>query len=1071
MSNHKRLPDQDARDLIESRLDQNLLVEAGAGSGKTESLARRMAAGIVEGRYMVEHMAAVTFTRKAAAELRGRFQLVLEARLTEETDPTRRMRIEQALTHLERLFAGTIHAFCAHLIRERPVEAGVAPGFAELDEGQDMELRNRIWREFIDLERANGSALLEELIQAGIMPHQLDEAFGRVCTFADVEFPPGEASKPDPTPAHRGFERFWAELNTVLPGEIPLDPRCELQATARETMGRLRVTNLNDPREMADLLSTWERHPHMTQKYWPGTLKERKERKARLDALIEDFQTTTVRPYLGAWRQYVYRLAVTLLQQGRAHLAAARRAALALNYEDLLQIAATLLRENADVRADLQEKYRWLFVDEFQDTDPIQAEVILLLAAQPGASGRWTEIALRPGSLFIVGDPKQSIYRFRRADIDTYQRVRQHIEETGGRVVVLTGSWRAVPQLCDWANTVFERIFPRQPTPQQPAFHGLHPVCEDGHDQGWGVRTLTIPADLKESQIPETETEQVAAFIRAEVDAGRRKPGDFLVLTRKKRALGRYAAALEALHLPVAVSGASAFAESRAVETLVGLLRALADPDDGPAVIGVLRGPLFGLSDQALFDHRQAGARFLLTAPIPENRSGPAVEALRSLQSMYVWTRTLPAPPAIERILEVTGLLPLAAAETPGGAEGGALFQAVDLVRQTAESGGSLTDAVRTLEETLESAGVETVPLEPGQRDVVRVMNLHKAKGLEAPVVFLADPLGGVNAQVDLRIVRDGTRALGYLRLMRPVGDWSRVVIGEPADWEAHEAAELAYVTAEESRLLYVACTRAMKLLVITRWAKDGGRGTRPWGALEGHIETATPLTIPSAQPPRPAPLPDVSPEVRLAAQREREERHRHIITPSWRVDTVTALNRHSGSAGQRDSSAMRVPDSGLAWGKLVHGLLEHAMRKPDLDRAALERLATWLIHDDPELSAAIPAALDTVEAVKSSEFWREAMAADERLVEVPFCVRIVDASLPRLLSGVVDLLYKTGKGWHLIDYKTDQASIDELCQHYGDQVRQYAAHWAQLTGEECAYAGIFAVRHRQLSPDLRGTG
>ena len=212
MSNHKRLPDQDARDLIESRLDQNLLVEAGAGSGKTESLARRMAAGIVEGRYMVEHMAAVTFTRKAAAELRGRFQLVLEARLTEETDPTRRMRIEQALTHLERLFAGTIHAFCAHLIRERPVEAGVAPGFAELDEGQDTELRNRIWREFIDLERANGSALLEELIQAGIMPHQLDEAFWKVCTFADVEFPPGEVPKPDPVPARGSLpdrRRSW----------------------------------------------------------------------------------------------------------------------------------------------------------------------------------------------------------------------------------------------------------------------------------------------------------------------------------------------------------------------------------------------------------------------------------------------------------------------------------------------------------------------------------------------------------------------------------------------------------------------------------------------------------------------------------------------------------------------------------------------------------------------------------------------------------------------------------------------------------------------------------------------
>src|SRR5437016_986156 len=119
----RSLPDQEARDRIEAALDINLLVEAGAGSGKTESLARRMAAGIAAGVYEVESMAAVTFTRKAAAELRARFQLELEKRLGADDDPARRERLQTALRHLERLFAGTIHAFCAHLLRERPVEA------------------------------------------------------------------------------------------------------------------------------------------------------------------------------------------------------------------------------------------------------------------------------------------------------------------------------------------------------------------------------------------------------------------------------------------------------------------------------------------------------------------------------------------------------------------------------------------------------------------------------------------------------------------------------------------------------------------------------------------------------------------------------------------------------------------------------------------------------------------------------------------------------------------------------------------------------------------------------------
>ena len=118
-SKPRAVADQAARDLIRTRLDINLLVEAGAGSGKTECLAQRMAEGVREGRYEVEQMAAVTFTRKAAAELRGRFQLTLESALASEQDPARRGRAQQALRHLERLFAGTIHAFCAHLLRER----------------------------------------------------------------------------------------------------------------------------------------------------------------------------------------------------------------------------------------------------------------------------------------------------------------------------------------------------------------------------------------------------------------------------------------------------------------------------------------------------------------------------------------------------------------------------------------------------------------------------------------------------------------------------------------------------------------------------------------------------------------------------------------------------------------------------------------------------------------------------------------------------------------------------------------------------------------------------------------
>src|SRR5688500_10085177 len=190
-----RAIDAESRRRIREDLLTNILVEAGAGSGKTQMLAERMAAGVAEGVYQIEHMAAVTFTRKAASELRGRFHLALEARLVfarKTNAPEEEVRRLQAvLSNLERFFAGTIHSFCARLLRERPVESGVSPGFTELDEVQDLELRQRAWREFITNARAAGDPDMMALLVADIRPKDLDSGFATICENEDVEFQAG----------------------------------------------------------------------------------------------------------------------------------------------------------------------------------------------------------------------------------------------------------------------------------------------------------------------------------------------------------------------------------------------------------------------------------------------------------------------------------------------------------------------------------------------------------------------------------------------------------------------------------------------------------------------------------------------------------------------------------------------------------------------------------------------------------------------------------------------------------------------------------------------------------------
>ena len=227
------------------------------------------------------------------------------------------------------------------------------------------------------------------------------------------------------------------------------------------------------------------------------------------------------------------------------------------------------------------------------------------------ADADWRTVPLRPGALFVVGDPKQSIYRFRRADIDIYNIVRQRFSDPAvGRVVPLTLNFRSVPQLCNWANEVFQTRFPAEPTAHAPRFAALDPSKSNiAHPAACSLLRTTATAKRSRNRMPKRSR----SYIRSEVDAGRRRFRDFLILTRKKRdRIAPYADALESLNIPVEVSGAGAFGESAEVEVLTVLLRALADPQDALSLIAVLRGPLFGISDPELFAFKQAGGWFSL---------------------------------------------------------------------------------------------------------------------------------------------------------------------------------------------------------------------------------------------------------------------------------------------------------------------------------------------------------------------------------------------------------------------------------------------------------------------------
>jgi len=371
-------PDQAARDRISRDLGTTFLVEAGAGSGKTKSLVDRMIALLATGRAPIDTLAAVTFTRKAAAELRGRFQVALEQARLGEKDTEVRKRFDAALTGLERSFIGTIHSFCARLLRERPVEAGIDPEFRELEEHEDRVLLEKSWDEYQAKARLENEAALRGLDDAGLDPGELEAAFKAIAEFPDVEAAPGCAQPPDFGAIRRDLEKLIDLASKLVPKERPEKGRDPLQGLFIRLFRRRRNIGFTDGRRLMESVELFEKALCCKKTYWAN-----KEDGLRLLAAAESFQEKVAGPAIREWREFRHTRALAFLGPAIRFYAEKRRAEARLNFQDQLMLAARLLRDNPEVRRYFRKRFHPILVDEFQDTDPIQAEILFLLTGPP----------------------------------------------------------------------------------------------------------------------------------------------------------------------------------------------------------------------------------------------------------------------------------------------------------------------------------------------------------------------------------------------------------------------------------------------------------------------------------------------------------------------------------------------------------------------------------------------------------------------------------------------------------------------------------------------------------------
>ena len=1072
------MSDSENRKLIADDLDSNIMVEAAAGTGKTTGIVGRMVNLIATGRCQIENLAATTFTRKAAAELRERFQAKLRQELNSDRPDGELDRIKTAIDRIEFAFVGTFHSFCSLMLRERPIEFGVEPGFREIDPAEAKLLCEQAWQAFLDELYSTGREKLDRIHSLGLKTNELKTCFFKFLEFRDIhQWPHDLPAQFDLEATKREVRAYVEDMRLLIPFfNAPADRGTD------ETMERyekilLASDNIDWDRN-ADFFNFLELFDSTSiktiQKYWHDKAVAKREK-----TRYHDVRQNTVGPAFQWWGHYRYEFLIGLLANASVIYETIRSATGGLDFQDLLLHTAKGLKETESLREYFQKRFTHVLVDEFQDTDPLQAEILAYLTSSDNSQTDWKSCIPLPGSLFVVGDPKQSIYRFRRADIVTYKQVKQIFEQSGGKILSLSRNFRSEQSICDWVNPIFGDLLGANETKYSPAAvdmeHGRNGVSEGELS---GVHKLVIQDGLnKQADAVPWEAEQIAKYIslaiaekktvaRTESEFRQGKsshvePGDFLIIVRGKELLHHYSDALDQLGISNTVTGSRAFKNIAELKTIYDILLAVDDSKNPIPYVSILRGELFGFGDADLYELKRLGGRFSYTSPIPTGLTPELqsrFEGVNKRMAKYRnWIRNMPFASAFEKIASDIGLLARCSSHLDGDIVAGGFLKAVEWIRAQSWDFDSAIDMITFLKDLIDSTETDTCSVLPPDSSSVRIMNLHKVKGLEAPIVFLACTFGKGSYPPEFHVDRSEEVAKGYLAIEKVIGKGfrkKRRSIATPADWVTYSEEEVLFGNAEENRLLYVACTRAACQLVVSTSSKDQ---YSPWKELHPYLESAPALKVPAEGK---AAVTNSIPSMTQTIEEATDQIGKtwsSLQTPSYAVVAAksVAMKQSKARPTWRASG-----DYGHQWGTAIHQLLEVRMNNPSLK---LESMAQQLAEQFDLGSGRVAELLSTVETVAKSDIWARAERAKKIYTEIPFETVTNTGSaatlVPTITRGVIDLCFNENDGWVLVDYKTDDISTNDLpdaVEYYREQMRSYSNFWQSITGQPVLETGLY---------------
>lgn len=1117
------LPDSAARLAALTDHDRTLLVEAGAGSGKTALMAGRVALLIAAGVAPAE-IVAITFTEAAAAELQeriehfvrslldGKVPIELCEALPQGPSATQRQNLQQGGSALDEITCTTIHGFCQQLIKPYPVETGLDPGAAIIDPAaaelayQDLMhawLSARFGRD----RGAQGLGRLPAMAGAGgeedffteLLLKEPDGALDLIEKTAKFLKAHRAARAPVPTVDNATFLR----LSEAVSACSAWYNECTLtECTTAEF--------IDDIAPMADLARraayeplTGRRIAELLFHKAPQACKKKDSafkqwgRKGKWKAVAraagqsapagERINAEGEKHYLAcgeAYQQFCTGLGALAFQRFVKEFDALqdlyrdyKRMAALLDFDDLLHHACKLLKTNEPVRQALARRYPRILVDEFQDTDPVQAEILWHLAGEGGSQVPWQQRRLRPGALFLVGDPKQAIYRFRGADVSTYLSAKQALlSQDPNAVVEISTNFRSQEQVLEFVNHHFAPLL--DSTHGQPGFTALAAVRSSPN--GPAVAALEIPLDdeprndkgeLPANAVRRKEAAVVAELVTRLIGAypvfdkdlkvfRQARAGDIALLAPSGTSLWIYERELETRNIAIATQAGKGFFRRQEVQDLIAVARTIADRRDTLALGALLRGPLVGLTEEQIADEIDAlqavtgKARPLhLWTDASLVRNPLLKQPLMVLQNLARKARRTTPYQLLSEAVEELQVRPMLKARHMRGAE--RALANVELVLEMARAYNvrGIADFARALWDRWQDSDAQTEGRPDAEAQAVSIITMHSAKGLEWPIVIPINSMTELWSEMQF-LYRRSDDSVHFKVLGYPSQEYESVLQEEEEE-----------LCRERVRLWYVALTRARDLLLLPSQSE---RKDNDWFSLLGLDPQTLPIfdadqfkgsSVQQSQSSVPN-VQDLMTWQHEAAAIDAAQLHiqwhqpsRHEGAASVQAEDQVFAGTEAFIEGPLAKESGIDPEhpaiqGGRQRGIIMHKLIEEVLTgETEEEGRALEERAAELLaqlgltdEQDPALGSS---SKEMAAAVYRALHLPDIAALRSRLLpELPVYAKSSVDRTVTLTAGIADaaVIDDMGRIDTVIDWKSDVDPTPKQIQVYRGQVRDYLA-------------------------------